>query len=116
MAAPTLKHLIARIRALEKAAVGLLAQGKAEAKESLRLPPNQGQAPATSKAEAPTNCKAKSPSKSKAKTKGKSKAPANTSTPTISVFVAAEQSGPEVDAEIAASALQIGRLILGGEA
>ena len=32
MAGPTLKNLVARIRALEKAAVGLLAQGKAEAK------------------------------------------------------------------------------------
>ena len=65
-----LKNLIARIRALEKAAVGLLAQGKAEAKGKTKTSAkSKADAPATSKAEAPTNSKAKSPSKSKAKGK-----------------------------------------------
>ena len=66
MAAPTLKNLIARIRALEKAAVGLLAQGKAEAKGKTKASAkSRAEAPAKSKAEAPTKSKAKSPSKSK---------------------------------------------------
>jgi hypothetical protein len=72
MAVPTLKDLIARIQALEKAAVRLLAQGKPEAK-------GRATAPAKSKAEAPGKSKAaastKSPSKAKSKAKGKAKAP-----------------------------------------
>ena len=71
MAAPTLKGLIARIRALEKAAVGLLAHGKAEAKGKTKASAkSRTEAPAKPKAEAPTKAKAKSPSKAKSKAKG----------------------------------------------
>ena len=59
MAAHTLKGLIARIRALEKAAVGLLAHGKAKGKTKASAK-SRTEAPAKPKAEAPTKAKAKS--------------------------------------------------------
>ena len=113
MAAPTLKHLIARIRAPEKAAVGLLAQGKAQEKEKTKASAkSKAEAPAKSKAEAPIKSQAKAPSKSKSTAKRKAKAPVRPR-PDRATFVAAEESGPEIDTKTAASDVQIGDACFG---